>query len=191
MTNATTRSADPVSAPRTWKDSRLVRVLTLGLWGLRRLVDGVALLLLGYMALAILAQITGRYVFNYSIAWSEETATFAQVWLTLLGAGIAMRSNQHVGVDFLIRKAPPPVQRLCSAASFALGAWFLSVVVIGSLSLVAIGFMVKSPALRIPMAVPYMALPVGFGYFLLEFALSGLPRILRPGGPNDPGEAAA
>ncbi|KMK64786.1 TRAP transporter small permease [Puniceibacterium sp. IMCC21224] len=191
MEDPTTRFAGPTSAPRTWRDNKVIRTLTFGLWGLRRLVDGAALLLLGYMALAILVQITGRYVFNYSIAWSEETATFAQVWLTLLGAGIAMRYNQHVGVDFLIRKAPLPVQQLCSAASFALGAWFLSVVVIGSLSLVAIGFMVKSPALRIPMAVPYMALPVGFSYFLLEFALSGLPRILRPGGPDDATGAAA
>ncbi|MCE8459410.1 TRAP transporter small permease, partial [Rhodovulum sulfidophilum] len=72
------------------------KALSAALRALRRLVDGAALLLLGYMALAVLVQIVGRYVFNYSIAWSEETATFAQIWLALLGAGIAMRHNQHV-----------------------------------------------------------------------------------------------
>ncbi|WP_242656783.1 TRAP transporter small permease [Salipiger marinus] len=158
----------------------MVRALARLLWIVRRLVDGVALLLLTYMGCAIMAQIIGRYVFNYSIAWSEETATFAQVWLTLLGAGIAMRLNQHVGVDLLIRQAPLPVQRLCNTVSFLLGVWFLGVVVVGSLSMLAIGFIVKSPALQIPMAVPYMALPVGFGYFLLEFAVTSLPRILQP-----------
>lgn len=158
----------------------LIRFLQLCLTALRRLVDGVALLLLAYMACAIAAQIIGRYFFNYSIAWSEETATFAQVWLTLLGAGIAMRYNQHVGVDVLIRKAPLPVQRLCNGASLLLGLWFLGVVVVGALSMLAIGFVVKSPALRIPMAVPYMALPVGFGYFLIEFAVTTLPKVLHP-----------
>ena len=58
---------------------------------------------------------------------------------------------------------------------------FLGVVIIGSLSMFSIGLMVKSPALRLPMAIPYAALPVGFGYFLIEFAISTLPRVLRPG----------
>lgn len=148
---------------------------------LRRVADVAVLALLAYMACAILAQVVGRYFFNYSIAWSEETATFAQVWLTLLGAGVAMRYNQHVGVDFLILKAPLAVQRVVNGAAFLLGVWFLGVVIVGSLSMLSIGMMVKSPALRLPMAIPYAALPVGFGYFLLEFALLTLPRVLRPG----------
>jgi C4-dicarboxylate transporter DctQ subunit len=158
----------------------MIRLGAGALMVLRRVVDSVALLLLAYMAGAILIQIIGRYFFNYSIAWSEETATFAQVWLTLLGAGIAMRYNQHVGVDVLIRKAPLPVQQVCNAAGLALGVWFLAVVVVGSFSMVAIGLIVKSPALRIPMAWPYMALPVGFGYFLIEFAVTFAPKVLRP-----------
>lgn len=158
----------------------LIRIGSLALGALRRIVNVVVLALLAYMACAILAQVVGRYFFNYSIAWSEETATFAQVWLTLLGAGIAMRYNQHVGVDFLILKAPPAIQRIVSGVAFLLGLWFLGVVVMGSLSMVSIGLMVKSPALQLPMAIPYSALPVGFGYFLIEFAIATLPRVLRP-----------
>jgi len=161
----------------------ITRMMGRAIWLLRRVVDVAVLALLAYMACAILAQVVGRYFFNYSIAWSEETATFAQVWLTLLGAGVAMRYNQHVGVDFLILKAPAPVQRLVSGLAFLLGIWFLAVVVVGSLSMVSIGLMVKSPALRLPMAIPYAALPVGFGYFLIEFAISTLPRVLRGGAP--------
>ncbi|MEI4472892.1 TRAP transporter small permease [Frigidibacter sp. MR17.24] len=164
------------AAPR----SPILTIPCLALRALRRLVDGVALLLIAYMACAILAQIVGRYFFNYSIAWSEETATFAQIWLTLLGAGIAMRHNQHVGVDVLVRRLPVWVQRLCGGAGFVMGVWFLATVVVGSLAMVAIGFIVKSPALRLPMAVPYTALPVGFGYFLLEFVLATLPRVIHP-----------
>lgn len=146
----------------------------------RRLVDVLAGLLFIYMAFAILAQILGRYVFAYSIAGTEETAIFAQVWLVLLGAGIAMRNRQHVGIDFLILKTPFLVQRLARIASFALGLWFLYVVFVGSFGLLAIGMMVQSAALRIPMVWPYAALPVGMAYFTLEFVLASLPAILRP-----------
>ncbi|HBT02896.1 MAG TPA: TRAP transporter small permease [Citreicella sp.] len=187
---ARTSSDSAVTGSERAEHHIVVRALARLLWIVRRLVDGVALLLLTYMGCAIMAQIIGRYVFNYSIAWSEETATFAQVWLTLLGAGIAMRLNQHVGVDLLIRQAPLAVQRLCNTVAFLLGVWFLGVVVVGSLSMLAIGFIVKSPALQIPMAVPYMALPVGFGYFLLEFAVTSLPRILQPEAPQRQAEEA-
>lgn len=169
----------PVAVP-----SRPLRMARCGLLLLRRIVNVAVLALLAYMSCAIMAQVIGRYFFNYSIAWSEETATFAQVWLTLLGAGVAMRYNQHVGVDFLILKAPLGVQRVFNGMAFLLGIWFLGVVVAGSLSMLTIGFAVKSPALRLPMAIPYAALPVGFGYFLIEFAIATLPRVLRPGQPT-------
>ncbi|UOM35372.1 TRAP transporter small permease [Acuticoccus sp. I52.16.1] len=146
---------------------------------LRRAVNLVAGLLFIYMCFAILAQILGRYIFNYSIAGTEETATYAQIWLVLLGAGIAMRNGQHVAIDILIVRCPPLVQRIAKTASLALGLWFLAVVFIGSFGLLSIGMIVKSPALRIPLAYPYSALPVGIAYFMLEFAIATVPDIVR------------
>ncbi len=147
---------------------------------LRRLVDLVAILLFSYMTVAIAAQILGRYVFNFSIAWTEETATFAQIWLVLLGAGIAMRNRQHVGIDILVSRCPPAIQRIAQGTAFLLGAWLLIVVIVGSFSMISIGMVVKSPALRLPLAIPYAALPVGMSYFLLEFALATLPTLIDP-----------
>lgn len=157
-----------------------LRVLKLGLFVLRRIVDVACIALLCAMTGLILAQILGRYVFNYSIAWSEELAIFAQVWLVMLGAGMAMRNRNHVAVDVLIKLCPPWIQRIAKAASFALGVWLLLVIIMGSFSLIAIGQIVKSAALQIPLAVPYWALPVGMSYFLLEFALATLPEIRNP-----------
>ena len=151
---------------------------------LRRIVDVVSILLLLAMTGLILFQILGRYVFNYSIAWSEEAAIFSQVWLVMLGTGIAMRNRNHVGVDVLIAICPRAVQRIAKAASFLLGVWLLIVIIIGSFSLIAIGLIVKSAALQIPLAIPYIALPVGLSYFLLEFALATLPEIRD--GPIEP-----
>lgn len=162
-----------------WLNS-IAQPANMALTGLRRLIDLIAGLLFIYMALAIMAQILGRYVFGYSIAGTDETAVFAQVWLVLLGAGIAMRNRQHVGVDVLIRRTPERVQQLARLASYALGMWFLYVVFVGSFALLTIGMMVQSPALRLPMAIPYAALPVGMAYFMLEFSIASLPDILRP-----------
>lgn len=158
----------------------IIRSSQLLLTVLRRTVDLAAGLLFIYMAFAILVQILGRYVFGYSIAGTDETAVFAQIWLVLLGAGIAMRNRQHVGIDVLIRRTPERVQQTVRLASFALGMWFLWVVLVGSFALLSIGMMVQSPALRLSMTIPYAALPVGMVYFMIEFAIASLPDILRP-----------
>lgn len=143
----------------------------------RKTIDVIAILLFCYMILAILVQIFGRYLFNYSIAGTDETATFAMIWLTMIGTGIAMRSNQHVGVDFLVLAMPRVVQLILGVITFALAAWFLASVAIAAMQLVEIGLKIKSPAARLPMALPYGALVFGFFYFLLEFAIYTLPRL--------------
>ena len=158
----------------------LLTVATAALRILRRIVDAVAIVLLLAMVSLIFVQILGRYVFNYSISWSEESASFAQIWLVMLGSGIAMRNRRHVGIDFLVARCPLNVQRVVKAVGFLLGVWFLLVVIVGSFSLLALGMIVRSPALQVPLALPYAALPVGIGYFLLEFALATIPEIRKP-----------
>lgn len=167
---------------------RLLDLARRSLTALRCAVNLVAIILLCLMVVLILIQILGRYVFNYSISWSEEAAIFVQIWLVMLGTGIAMRNRNHVGIDILIARCPPTVQRLARTASFLLGAWFLLVVITGSFSLVTLGLLVKSTALQIPLAIPYASVPVGVFYFLLEFAIATLPEIRDPsrasGGPG-------
>lgn len=188
---------DPVEAkssamkPAAQNMSGMVRLALVAgaAWsGLRRIVDAVAVMLLVAMIALIAFQILGRYVFNYSIAWSEEAAIFVQVWLVMLGAGIAMRNGNHVGVDVIIDRCARPVQRVAKAASFLLGAWLLMVIIVGSFSLISIGMVVKSAALQVPLAFSYAALPTGMAYFLVEFAVATWPD-LRADKPDSPAVA--
>ena len=166
-----------------------LRPLRLALTVIRRIVDIAAIILLCAMVAFVLSQVLGRYVFNYAISWSEESATFVQVWLVMLGAGIAMRNRQHVGIDLIIVRCPVAVQRLVKGAGLVLASWFLVVVIIGSISMMSLGMVVISPALQLPMAVPYMALPVGMSYLLLELVVATVAELIDPTNvPSSPGE---
>ncbi|MGI5967242.1 MULTISPECIES: TRAP transporter small permease [Anaerotruncus] len=46
-------------------------------------------------------QVCGRYVFNYSIPWSEETMRFCCIWMVFIGAALTVRSDGHVSIDIL------------------------------------------------------------------------------------------
>ena len=143
---------------------------------LRWLIAAAVIVFYSYMTVVVLLQVLGRYVFNYSIDWSTETATFAQIWMVLLAAGIAMRRKLHVGVDVLIQALPRQLQRLFLSVTVTLCLWFLWVAIEGSFRLIKIGFIQTSPALTIPMWLPYLSLPVGLSYFAFEFLLAMLKR---------------
>lgn len=153
--------------------------------GLRRVVDGAIVLLYGFMCLAILAQVAGRYLFNFSTGSLVEAATFAQVWMVMLAAGVAMRLAMHNSMDLLAQKLSRPLYRLAVAVSAAASLWFLGVTVVGGWPLLEIGRYQTSPALEVPMLLAYVAIPVGCLYFALEILLVGI-RHWRLGKPEAP-----
>ncbi len=138
----------------------------------RRLVAVLVILFFCYMILAVLIQVGGRYLFDYAIDWTAETATFAQIWMVFLAAGLAMRDRLHVSVDMLADVVPLGARRLFILIIAAACFWFLGQVIQGSAALIDIGRIQTSPVLQVPMWIPYLSLPIGLIYFGLELLLA-------------------
>ncbi len=153
---------------------------------LRFVVSGVVILLFTVMMIAVLVQVGGRYVFNYSIAQASEIATFSQIWLVLLGSGVAVARGQHVAIDMLPAKLPLPTARVALVAIALVVAAFLAVLAYGSLPLLRMGEFQSSPALRVPMKYIYICLPFGAGYMVLELLLAVIQRWDNPFPPPEP-----
>jgi TRAP-type C4-dicarboxylate transport system permease small subunit len=124
------------------------------------------------MMAAVLVQVGGRYVFNYSIAMATELATFSQIWLVLLGSGVAMARNQHIAIDFLPAQLPLNMARAASILIAAITIIFLAVLAYGSMPLLRMGTMQTSSAMQMPMWVMYACLPAGAFYIALELLVS-------------------
>jgi TRAP-type C4-dicarboxylate transport system permease small subunit len=151
--------------------------------GVRLIAATIVVICFAYMTIAVLAQVFGRYVFNYSISWTEETARFAQAWVILIGAGITMRRGWHVAVDSLPEKLPLRIARALRIVLACGCIWFLSLVFYGSFALIELGWLFEvSPVLSIPMWIIYMALPLGTVYFGIEIVLSVIERWHQPFG---------
>jgi TRAP-type C4-dicarboxylate transport system permease small subunit len=132
------------------------------------------------MMCGVLIQVGGRYAFNYSISGTEETARFAQVWMVLFGAGVAMRLGRHVAIDVLVTCLPVALSRVLNVLIVAGSLWFLSLVVIGTLPLIEVGKFETSPALQLPMWIMYLSLIVGSIYFAIEVVLWLVDRWKNP-----------
>jgi len=115
-----------------------------------------------FSLILVFVQVIMRYLFNYSLSWSEELARYIFVWQSWLGFCLALRYGKHIRVDVVSHWLSPRLKIV-----FETIAWLLSLIMV--LFLVTNGFQLLrllasrgqvSPALRIPMSYAYAAVPV-------------------------------
>jgi TRAP-type C4-dicarboxylate transport system permease small subunit len=141
------------------------------LGGLAWLEDMLVALALGSVSIIVCAQVVMRYFFNFTPEWSEELSRYLIVWTIFIGAAIGVRENIHIGVDAVIRLMPEKGKLFLEFLLNAMGA-----IVAGVLIWLSIGFILDtieyeqlSPAMRIPMYLPYLAMPVGLSFAIVHF----------------------
>ncbi len=61
-------------------------------------------LCLAAMCVMVFGNVVLRHVFDSGINISEELSRFLFIWLTFLGAIVAMREGGHLGMDMLVHK---------------------------------------------------------------------------------------
>jgi TRAP-type C4-dicarboxylate transport system permease small subunit len=85
-----------------------------------RALKAVIALCLAVMVVLVFGNVVLRYVFNSGITISEELSRWLMVWLTFLGAIVALREHAHLGVDTLVRALPASGKRICFVLSYSL-----------------------------------------------------------------------
>ena len=85
-----------------------------------RLLKVAIALCLAAMVVLVFSNVVMRYLFNSGIPTSEELSRWLLVWLTFLGAIVALRQHAHLGVDTLVRALPPLGKKVCFVASYVL-----------------------------------------------------------------------
>jgi len=83
-------------------------------WAFKAVEAVLAALLLG-MVLMVFGNVVLRYAFNSGIAVSEELSRFFFVWLTFIGAIVAMHDGTHLGMDNIVSKLSRRGKLLCLA----------------------------------------------------------------------------
>ena len=135
------------------------------LHGLTRIVAGA---MLAIMLIDVNVAVFYRYVFRSPIYWADELAVSLMVWVSFLGAALALAAGQHYGFTGLAGRLPTVPRRIVLVA-----------VELGFAVLLAIyvwtGFQVLGPiatqrlsALGISVIWVYAALPVGCALMMVE-----------------------
>ena len=124
--------------------------------------EGMVWLILLAICLFTFVETLLRYSVSYTFPWFQEVANYTLVLFTYLGAAIGVKYGTHFSMEALTEYAPDRVAHLLKASAFSLSG-FVAVLFVyyGIEHILEIrSFGVKSPALQIPMFIPYLPIPL-------------------------------
>lgn len=145
-------------------------------------------LILAAMSVIVFTNVSMRYLTNFSLSWAEEVARYLMIWMTFLGAGLALRFGGHVAVTSLHDVSSERVQRILRGIiALILVVFFCAMIYIGYDYMSRMGRQM-TPATRLPFSYIYAAMPIGFALLIVHFLL--ILKSYIAGAPVETGEAA-
>jgi TRAP-type C4-dicarboxylate transport system permease small subunit len=136
----------------------------------RGLEMAMALLLAG-MVVMVFGNVVLRYGFDSGIIVSEELSRWFFLWITFVGAVVALKDHAHLGSDFLIARLPPAGKKVCLVLGHLLMLYATWLVFAGALAQVRINWSTEAPVTGASMAWVY-----GTG---VVFAVLAAPLLVR------------
>jgi TRAP-type C4-dicarboxylate transport system permease small subunit len=88
--------------------------------GFFKMLEFLVVACMAAMVVMVFGNVVLRYGFNSGISVSDEMSRYCFIWLTYIGAMVAMRDGAHLGVDTLIKRLPLNGKKLCFFLSQAL-----------------------------------------------------------------------
>ena len=113
--------------------------------------------LLGLMVVLVFGNVVLRYVLNSGITESEEVSRWLFVWMTFLGAIVAVRERDHLGSDMLVSRLGPTGKRLCLGLGQVLMLGVTGLLLQGAWQQAQINWDVQAPVTGASVALFYAA----------------------------------
>lgn len=130
-------------------------------FSLLKLEETVGAIGLAIMTTISFLNVITRYVFKYSMAFTEELTLYIFVWITLIGTAIAFREGANMAVTIIYNLCPKPAKKglycfsvICSIAFLTLMAYYGIVEVYDEILMNAMTEAMSLPVWWFTIAVP-------------------------------------
>lgn len=122
-------------------------------------------------------QVAGRLI-GVVPSWTEEAIRFLFIWASCIGAAIGIKEHIHIGIDVVVNLGPFKVRKAFAVLVQILLLVFDFFIIKYGFDMVAKTMTQPSPALRLPMAYVYLAVPV-MGVLGIYYSVLEIVRIIR------------
>ena len=137
--------------------------------------------LIGGMTATVIMAIISRFVIKIPIPWTEEVSRYLMVWTAFIAGSLGLKRGVHVGIVFVVERAPRNTRRWISLITKLSVLFFFAVVIVEGFYMSMFVSTQLSPVLRISMAWVYSSLPVGgilFSFYTVQSIVEDLKHFL-------------
>ncbi len=141
---------------------------------------GIGAGLMGLMFVSIVLAVIFRYVLLNPLPWTDEVAIYCNIWIGFLGIGVAIKTDSHPYMEFIMKKFSKKVQRIVALfVDLLVLAFFVVVTIWGFRYALTSGKIRTSYSLGISMQLPMLAVPIGALLAVLQVCLRNIERFLE------------
>lgn len=118
----------------------------------------------------VFLQVFARFFLPKSPSWTEEASRFLFIYSVIFGAPLALKRGEYVRVDILINMLPKRLQDILDGIIYLILTIFFGVIAFCGYTFGVLGLNQTSPALGLPMFIPYMSIAIS-GVFLTVYGI--------------------
>ena len=135
---------------------------------LNSIMTVIVVILVGALTITVGLQVFFRYVIQSSLIWSEEISRYFLIWVSFLGASIALRKQSHINVsmllDFLTKRGfgiAAILSYTISLVTLLVLSYFGSVIALRNMHQLSV-------VTKVPMGIVYLCIPIASLLMLVQ-----------------------
>ena len=136
----------------------------------------------------VFAGVFFRYFLHIGLGWTEELARYLQIWMTFLGATVAVKRWAHFQLTIVDQVIPHRARRFTRVFAILVVMTLAAIMIKHGIDITRVTWNQSSPVLGWPIGYLYLMAPVS-GVLMEIYALQHLLRVWR-GEPDEPSGGA-
>jgi TRAP-type C4-dicarboxylate transport system permease small subunit len=148
------------------------------LWTLRNSLEIFVGAMLVAICVIVFAGVFFRYFLHIGLGWTEEAARYLQIWMTFIGATIAVKRWSHFQLMLINERIPRHWRRATRVFALAVVMALAGVMIVNGIEITEISWTQTSPIMSWNFGYLYLVVPVS-GVLIMGFAIRHLIDALR------------
>ena len=137
------------------------------------LVEVLCVVLLAAIVATVSISVFTRFVVFYPLNFADALAKYLLMWVVFLGVGLALREGEHIAVDILVSRLRGTPRTALTVTVSVFISLFFGVVAYFGFHNAWQGRELHDPLVfGVSMMVPYLAVPVGACYAIVQLNLA-------------------
>jgi TRAP-type C4-dicarboxylate transport system permease small subunit len=155
------------------------------IWVAANALEIAAAAMLLAICVIVFVNVFFRYFLHIGLGWTEELARYLQVWMTFIGATVAVKRWAHFQLTIVDQFIPGALRRFTRVFAILVVMTLAAIMIKHGIDITRVTWNQTSPVLGWPIGYLYLLSPV-CGVLMVFFALRHLARAWRgePDGPS-------